>query len=116
MTITLITPNEYQRLLGMQQSFPVLTYQQKDYDNIDRSKLTSMEKRADDAINAILQKSIKGFSKFQNFNIDKNGDVKLRFQYSWTADEENSSTSFTGVGYIYADELVNGFRKEGIKL
>ncbi len=116
MTISLISAEEYERLLAIQAEYPVLTYQQKGYDCIDRSKLTDEENMADIEINALLKKSVVGFSSFQNFNIDKEGDVKLRFQYSWTADEENPSISFTGVGYLYADELVNGFRKGGEKL
>ena len=112
MTITLITPEEHAWLLFVQKEFPALTFENNGYQYIDKSKFTEEEKQKFNEVEAFLKKSIKGFHEFNNFKIRKNGQVVVRFQYSWTADEENPRTSFTGVGYIEVDELLNGFNKK----
>ena len=41
---------------------------------------------------------------------EKTKEIRIRFQYNYNADEEKSNNSFIGVGYIFLDELLNGFR------
>ena len=111
MTINTITKEEYKDLLHIQENHPLLTYQNVDFDNFDKSKMTDGDKKAFEKVSDILKKAIVGFSRFQNYKLsEKDKELKIRFQYSWTADEPNRTTSFTGVGYLYVDELLNGFR------
>jgi hypothetical protein len=89
-----------------------LTSQNEGYEYIDKSKFAKEEKEAFDNIEAILKKHITGFHEFNNFRISrKTNELELRFQYSWTADDPDSRVSFSGVGYILLDELLNGFDK-----
>jgi hypothetical protein len=112
MIIELIKKAEYNKLLRIQKKHPILTYQQNGYDEFDKSKMTEKDEEVYQIITDILRKSIKGFSRFQNFCISpETGDLKIRFQYNWTADEPDS-LPFIGVGYLYVDELLNGFRKK----
>lgn len=113
MTITFITDKEYKTLLSIQKKHPILTYQNKDYDNFDRSKMNEQDKEAFEKVTDILKKSIMGFSRFQNFKLSKEGELRVRFQYDydWTIDDDSPNRlSFIGVGYLYVDELKNGFR------
>lgn len=112
MTITLISPEEHSVLQGIYQDYPALSFQNNGYEYIDMSKLTEEDLKAHAEVTAILRKSVLGFQRFNNFNTNKAGEVRLRFQYDWTADDPDSRTGFTGVGYILLDELLNGF-KEG---
>jgi hypothetical protein len=112
MTITLITPEEYNNLLTIHQRYPALTFQNIGYQYIDKSKLTEEESTKFKEVNDFLATKIKGFSEFNNFKLTKTGEVVLRFQYNWTADEEKPSISYIGVGYLLLDELLSGFRPE----
>lgn len=110
MKITLIKKRVYNKILKYQKDFPVLTFQNKGYNNIDRSKFTEKEKEIDKQINEILKISIVGFRRFQNFKLDKDNNIIIRFQYNYDY-EKSISAGFTGVGYILLDELLNGFNK-----
>lgn len=107
MKIELITKEEYSTLMGIQEARPILTYQAKGYDEIDRTKLTDSDKEAVSIVRDILKKNIYGFSRFQNFKIGKDGDIQIRFQYNYNYDTDD--IPFTGVGYIRVNELLNGF-------
>ncbi len=110
MTITLITPEQHALLVKLQEEHPILTLENKGYETINQSRFSEADKEAFNQVTEMLNKHIKGFSSFNNFKHRKNGELVLRFQYCWTADEINPSTSFTGVGYLLVDELLNGFR------
>lgn len=110
MTITLISQSEYDTLLSIQKNHPILTFQNNGFEYIDKSKFTDSDWDAYKEVDKILRKCVKGFSKFFNFKLNKKGEIKVRFDYHWDA-------SFTGVGYLYLDELLNGFRdKENVKI
>jgi len=111
MRIELITKELHEELLMLQTKYPVLTYQNKGYDGIDRSKLTEEEVAADKRINEILRKHILGFDRFQNFRLRKDGSIEIRLQYNWDAGTDKIPF-FTGVGYLLVDELLNGFNNE----
>lgn len=105
MTIELINKEQYNRLLLLQQQHPVLTYQNTGYDNFDKSKMNDSDKEAFSEVTEILKKAIKGFREFQNFRYSKKTNkLQIRFQY-------NYSPSFTGVGYLELQELLNGFKE-----
>lgn len=113
MTITLITQEEYDKLLSIQKEFPALTFQNNGYEYLNMSKLTEIELEKFKEAENILRKSIKGFSKFNHFNLSKDGIPRIRFQYDWNADEEPPRTNpyFAGVGYLLVEELFRGFRE-----
>lgn len=110
MRINLITPAEHATLKAIQAEFNNLTLQNTGYEGIDRSKFTDVEKEKDAEVNAILKKSIVGFSRFQNFKTNNKANaLTIRFQYDWTAHDRSLGIPFIGVGYILLDELLNGF-------
>lgn len=112
MTITLITQEEYDKLISIQKEFPALTFQNNGYEYLNMSNLTEIELEKFKEAEDILKKAILGFSKFNHFKYSKkNGELQVRFQYNWTADEERRSTSFTGVGYLEVEELFKGFKE-----
>ena len=111
MRITLITKQQYNTLLDIQKNNSVLTFQNDGYEYINQSKLTEEDKQALNKVETMLKHHILGFEKFNNFRIDKQNNIVLRFQYNWTADEEKPSIPFTGVGYLRLNELLNGFDK-----
>ena len=110
MTIELIDEQTYNELLKIQSEFKNLTYQNKGYDGINRSCFTIEEKEADNRVKEILSKCMRGFRGFQNFKIVNDGEIMIRFQYNYSYDNPNA-VSFTGVGYLFLDELFKGFRE-----
>ena len=109
MTINLITQEEYKLLLDIQKESPILTLENKGYETIEKSKFTEKDQDCFEEVDTILRKAIIGFVEFNNFKHTKDGRLVLRFQYDWTRDDEYRRISFTGVGYILLDELLNGF-------
>jgi hypothetical protein len=107
MKIQLLTQEQHDEILIIYKSFPELTLQNKGYEGIYRAGLSIEAKEADLKINTILKSSIVGFSIFQNFCHTKDGEICLRLQYNWRA--EDNSMPFIGVGYILLKELLNGF-------
>lgn len=110
MTITLITPEEHKQLQDIYQDYPALRLQNKGYQTIIKSTLIEENLKAWDTVEGILKKSILGFREFNNFKTNKAGEVQVRFQYNWSADDPGT-IPFTGVGYLLLEELLNGFRK-----
>lgn len=106
MKIELITQELYDEILEIQKNVPYLTFQNVGYQYI-KKPLPDDAQVANDRINEILKDHILGFKYFNNFCHNKDGDLKLRFQYNYGA--ENNSSSFSGVGYIKLTELLNGF-------
>tara|TARA_R110002126_G_scaffold187208_1_gene335768 strand:+ start:390 stop:716 length:327 start_codon:yes stop_codon:yes gene_type:complete len=106
MTIELINKTQHKFLLKIQEEFPKLTFQNDGYQYI--KDLSEEDKEAVEAIELILEEHIVGFQKFNNFKLRPNGDISVRFQYDYGAG--GSGHSFTGVGYITTDELLNGFK------
>ena len=111
MTIELIGLDTYNKLVGIQKEYPSLTYQNKGYDYLDKSKLSEKELELFYEVSMILKKHIKGFSVFNNFTVTNTGIVKIRFQYDWNADEP-TGVPFTGVGYLELETLLKGFNNE----
>lgn len=110
MTIKLLSDSIYNRLVSIQKNHPILTYQNRGYDEFDKSKMTSEDKLAFDEVTKILKEHIKGFSSFQNFKLSiKSNDIFLRFQYDWSADDSTIRHYFIGVGYITLREFKSGF-------
>lgn len=111
MTIELITPEQYATLLDIYNKYPALSFQNNGYEYLDMSKLTNEELEKFKEVEDILRKAIKGFSKFNHFRLGTiTKEPQIRFQYNWNADIENSF-HFTGVGYLFIDELKNGFKE-----
>ena len=108
MKINLITPEQHDTILNIYKSFPILTLQNKGYEGIDKTKLTDLDREKINEIETILKNAIVGFRRFQNYKLDKNNNVVLRFQYNYDY-ETSLNAGFVGVGYILLDELLNGF-------
>ena len=116
MKIELISKEDYNLLLEIQKNHPILTFQNKGYECIDKSKFTDDDKIAFDKVTKILRKSILGLCEFNNYCHSEHNELRLRFQYNYNADwnskvDKGHNILFTGVGYILVDELLNGFRK-----
>ncbi len=110
MEIKLITPEQYATLIDIQKKHKILTFQNEGYQYINKSKFTDELVKAFNSITSILTDHITGFSEFNNFKLRKNGEIVIRFQYNWTADEAKD-IYYIGVGYLGLDELLNGFKK-----
>lgn len=102
MTIELLSQEEYDTLLRIQENHPKLTFQNVGYQYIDRSTLSEEDKKSDDKVREILSNHIKDFTRFDNFLLNKAGELCVRLQYHY-------DSSFIGVGYITLRELLNGF-------
>lgn len=112
MTIETIKQLDYNILLEIQSKYPVLTLQNKGYEGLDRDKFNDEERQADKFINKLLSKHVVGFSRFQNFKLNQDGNITLRLQYDYSADsrhEPGYRPCFIGVGYITLEQLLNGF-------
>jgi len=111
MTITLISEQDYELLLNIQKERPILTFKNVGYEYLDKDRFDEDDKIAFDQVTSILKNCVKGFQEFNNFTPDSKGELRVRFQYDWSADGSNS-LPFTGVGYLYLDELHKGFREK----
>jgi len=119
MILTTIEQNKYDILVDIQKNFPALTFQHVGYDYIDKSKLTEADKQAWKEVETLLRKAIKGFDCFKNFCHTKKGILQIRFDYGWGWELENGiavhrGISFTGVGYLELQELLNGFNENKV--
>lgn len=108
MTIDLIKNKEYLKLLEIQKNHHLLTFQNKGYQYINKSKFSEEDKKAFEEVTEILSKSVRGFSEFNNFKLDKNKNIGIRLQYNYGYEE--GERSFYGVGYLLVSELLNGFK------
>lgn len=103
MTMTLIDKETYERLLQIQKEYPELTFQNQGYEYLN-SDIFERNTDAIKEINGILKNCIKGFCEFNNFRLEANKDIMLRFQYMW-----DGGIYFKGVGYLRLSYLLNGF-------
>lgn len=102
MTIKLLTQDEYNTLLSIQQNSPKLTFQNVGYEYINRKEFTEQDNIADKQVTEILKNHIEGFVRFDNFRHNKKNEISVRLQYHY-------SESFVGVGYVTLRELFMGF-------
>lgn len=102
MTIKLITKEQHERLLTIQRDVPNITFQNNGYEYIPSNKMGLKEMEAIEEVSDVLKGCIEGFRKFHNFKLRENGKLVVRIKYQW-------DSSFTGVGYVGVDELLNGF-------
>lgn len=113
MKIQLITPEEHSRLLEIYESNPTLTLQNKGYEYIGKNKLSDDDNAKIKEIEIILKKAIVGFSSFTNFRLSRSGEIQIRLQYDYGAEDNGPMPHhFTGVGYLLVDELLNGFNEK----
>ena len=113
MKIELITQHQYDMLKDLQESHPILTFQNDGYEYINKSKFDEQDEMAFYAIQNLLRRHIVGFYEFNNFcHSKRTGKLLLRFQYNYGA--EDNTLHFTGVGYLELDELLNGFTVESL--
>jgi len=108
MTIELLTEVQHNFLKKIQENNPKLTFQNEGYQYI--KDLSESDKEAVKKVEEILKGSIVGFVEFNNFKERSNGEISVRFQYNYGADNEDGH-SFTGVGYLRMNQLLNGFKE-----
>lgn len=84
-------------LTDYQSQCPELTCQNRGYGNIS-TQVQDKHSNEIKEIEVILKTVIKGFSKFNNFRINLDGEIEVRCQYYW-------SSSFCGVGYFLLSEI-----------
>ena len=109
MQIELIDKPAYDRILEIQKNHPKLTFNNVGY---QYTRVQEEDKEAFKEVVDILRKHIVGFSKFNNFQLTKDNEVRLRFQYDWTAHDRSMGIPFTGVGYLLLEELYKGFNND----
>lgn len=108
MRITLINEEKYEKLKSIYSNHPNLSLQNVGYQYIKKEHLTDEDRLVLKEVTDILREAIVGFSEFNNFKLNKKGEVQIRVQYNYGA--EDDSMPFTGVGYLLLDELYYGFR------
>jgi hypothetical protein len=108
MTIELISEEDYKTLLSIYTNFKSLSLQNRSYEGINKSLLTTEELNKFAEVETLIKKAIKGFRRFQNFRLSNKGEIQLRFQYNYNHGS-TKDLPFTGVGYILLTELLNGF-------
>ena len=110
MTIELISRRTYNILMGIQKKYEKLTFQNVGYQYLNKTKFTEQDHKAFKLVQKILARHITGFKEFNHFRLTrKTEEVEVRFQYDWTADDEDDSIPFRGVGYLKLTTLYNGF-------
>lgn len=111
MVIKLVDLDTYNKLVTIQKEYPALTYQNKGYDCLDKSKLSEKEVEVFNEVSDVLKEYIEGFSEFNHFTTSVSGTIKLRFQYNWNHHEPDK-LPFIGVGYLELETLLKGFNNE----
>ena len=53
-----------------------------------------------------------GFKEFNNFNLGENKEIRVRFQYDWTAHDRTLGIPFIGVGYLLLNISLHGFTNQ----
>lgn len=119
MILTILEEEDYNKLLDIQKQYPNLTFKHEPYQEWIPAHFTEEDKNALNEVKLIMKKAITGFSKFTNFYYSKNGDLRVRFYYDWSFTLINGITvregvSFTGVGYLELQELLNGFNENKV--
>lgn len=87
-----MTDEYYNKLIQYQKNYPELTYDNKGYDEI-APEVKEEHKKVIEEISEILKQTVKGFVRFQNFKLRKDGSFAIRLQCYY--DE-----SFIGVEYL----------------
>ena len=122
MILTTLEEEDYNKLLDIQKQYPNLTFTHEPYQEWIPAHFTEEDKNALIEVKSIMSKAITGFSKFTNFYFSKKGVLCIRFYYDWSYTWDNdvnknvvrSGLSFTGVGYLELQELLNGFNPDKI--
>lgn len=116
MILTTLEQEDYDKLVEIQKTFPALTFQHEPYQEWIPNNFTEEDLKALQEVKSIIKKAITGFRNFTNFYYDKKGILNIRFYYDWSYSLVDSivvrsGISFTGVGYLELQELLNGFNK-----
>jgi hypothetical protein len=107
MTIETINQEQLDRLLEIQKDHGLLTFQNDGYTYPNKNSWSDEDNAAFKEVQKMIGEHIKGFHSLNHFRMSRKGELQLRFQYDYGAD--NNSHSFTGVGYITLRELRHGF-------
>lgn len=107
MKITPISKELCEELETLAQEYPSLVFGNQGYEYLPRD-IQDIRCKEIGRIEEILRGCITGFSKFFNFKRRKCGELVLRFDYDWGADQD--TTRFIGVGYLAVRQLQESTR------
>lgn len=93
----------FNKLVEFQKKYPELTFQNKGYQYL-KKEIQEKYKEQIDEISKILKETIPGFSKFNNFKMNKDGSFSIRCQYEYDYGNPNS-IHFIGVGYFNINDF-----------
>lgn len=112
MTIKFISKDQFDSIQTIYKEHPKLTYENKGFDYLDKKALSEDDTKAFKEVENILKEHIVGFVEFNHFR-NRGEEIQLRFQYDYDKDSDSlNKIAFTGVGYIYLSELLNGFKQK----
>ena len=120
MILTTLELEDYNKLVEIQKEFPHLTFNHEPYQEWIPAHFTDKDKEALEQVKNLIKKAIYGFINFTNFFYNKKGELCIRFYYDWSLVWNNNEQKipirdgqpFKGVGYLYLDELLNGFKND----
>ena len=120
MILTTLEQKDYDKLVEIQKEFPHLTFKHEPYQEWIPAHFTNEDREALQKVKQLLKKAIYGFSNFTNFFYNKKNVLCVRFYYDWSFKLDNDEQKipirdgqpFKGVGYLYFDELLNGFKND----
>ena len=87
----------YEELVKLYQEYPELTFQNEGYQYLPQ-EVKERNKEGIDKINTILEKTIEGFVRFDNFKNRTDKNFWIRCQTKW-------SPGFTGVNYFKIEDF-----------
>ena len=87
----------YEELVKLYQEYPELTFQNEGYQYLPQ-EVKEKNKEGIDKINTILEKTIEGFVRFDNFKNRTDKNFWIRCQTKW-------SPGFTGVNYFKIEDF-----------
>lgn len=87
----------YEELVKLYQEYPELTFQNEGYQYLPQ-EVKERNKEGIDKINTILEKTVEGFVRFDNFKNRPDKNFWVRCQTKW-------SPGFTGVNYFKIEDF-----------
>lgn len=87
----------YEELVKLYQEYPELIFQNKGYQYLPQ-EVKERNKEGIDKINTILEKTVEGFVRFDNFKNRPDKNFWVRCRTNW-------SPSFTGVDYFKIEDF-----------
>lgn len=98
-----INKNLQEQLEEIAENYPELVFKNNGYEYLPKEVQTRLKDKIE-KINNLLRPHIGGYSHFNNFTPNKEGKLRVRFQYDWNYGEKFTG-GFIGVGYLLLSEV-----------